>query len=72
MFSLFVCFAAVSGDFLCGGHTSCKGTNPNMLMGPGMAFPGKREFHSSWNQKSTCKSDSRSLAHIPHHILFLQ
>lgn len=26
MFSLFVCFATVSGYFLCGGHTSYKGT----------------------------------------------
>lgn len=72
MFSLFVCFAAVSGDFLCGGHTSCKGTNPKMLVGLGMAFPGKREFHSSWNHKPTCKSNLRSLACIPQHILFLQ
>lgn len=29
MFSLFVCFAALSADFLCGGHTSCEGINPS-------------------------------------------
>lgn len=51
MFSLFACFAAVSGDFLCGGHTSYKVTYLEHARSAGLSFSLKGEFHSSWKRR---------------------